>query len=53
MAGSPTSGSINVRLSSIKRNLSLTEPLEPLLELLLELILYQSSIQKILKKVGR
>ena len=40
MARSPTSGLINVRLSS-NRNLSLTEPpLEPLLEPLLEFILY-------------
>jgi len=53
MAGSPTSGSINVGLSS-NGNLSLTEPpLEPLLEPSLELILHQSSIRKISKKAGR
>ena len=53
MAGSPTSRSSNVRLSS-NRNLSLTEPPpEPLLEPSPELILHQSSIRKISKKVGR
>ena len=53
MARSPTSGSIDIGLSS-NGNLSLIEPpLEPLLEPSPELILHQSSIQKILKKAGR
>ena len=54
MARSSAGRSIDVGLSSINGNLSLTEPsLEPPLEPLLELLLHQSSIRKISKKAGR
>jgi len=54
MARSLTNRSIDVGLSSINGNLSLIKPpLEPLLKPSLELILHQSSIRKISKKVGR